>query len=168
MRSRKGFTLVELIVIIAILAIVGTIAGLSLSSISSAQTRKAVGEIDALLSACKISSMSRTGSSVLKLYRDGDGRVRCDLLCDGAAEDSADLPSRITVEYFTDADPGAAIDVSRPLCLSFVRDTGAFMPLSEVDGNTATGSCTSIRISSGASTGCVTLVPSTGSHSAGG
>ena len=42
------------------------------------------------------------------------------------------------------------------------------MPLSEVDGNTATGSCTSIRISSGASTGCVTLVPSTGSHSAGG
>jgi prepilin-type N-terminal cleavage/methylation domain-containing protein len=161
---KKGFTLVELIVVMAILGILGGFVGLSVSNVFSAEARKAASVIDAQLTQCRIDAMSREGTSVVKLSLNGD-KVQCELLRDGAAAESETFSSRVKVQYYTDADAAAPHELTDPLYLSFDRDTGA---LARPADNTVGGNCVRIVALGGSSSGTITLVPSTGSHTTGG
>jgi prepilin-type N-terminal cleavage/methylation domain-containing protein len=165
----KGYTLIELVVVMAILGSLLGISLLSLSTIYSSQAKRCAGEIDALISRCKIGALSREGPVYLKLYIAADGSVHGAYYEKGSLVSDDELSSKaLSVTYRTDdGTPPYSLEET-PLALSFVRDTGAFMALNDVPGSIrayATGaSCTRIDVTGGNRTIGLTLIPPTGSH----
>lgn len=167
-RNNRGFSLVELIVVVAILGVCVGIVAASISAISSSQARKCAASIDAALSRCRVSAMSRAGEVYLTLSVDGDGVVtvaQYEKNGDAVTEISSDAvgSSRCGVSYqVKGAADAAALDASG-LTLSFDRDTGAF----DFTGN-AKGVLTSITVSGGGRSYVITLDALTGAHRIGG
>jgi prepilin-type N-terminal cleavage/methylation domain-containing protein len=163
----KGYTLIELVAVVAIIGSLFSISLISLSSISSGQAKKCAGEIDALISRCKVGAMSREGDVYLKLYIAG-GIVHGAYYENGTLVSDDELSRKaLSVSYLTDNGMSYSLE-DTPLSLSFVRDTGAFMVLNDVPGSihaySAEASCVRIDVSGGNRTISLMLVPPTGSH----
>jgi prepilin-type N-terminal cleavage/methylation domain-containing protein len=166
----KGYTLIELIVVIAILGSLLGISLISLSAISSGQAKKCASEIDALISRCKVGSLSREGDVYLKLYISG-GIVHGAYYEKGVLVSDDKLSSRtLSVTYVTDETvDGKTYPLEDTLLfLSFDRDTGAFKALNDVPGNfhvyAAGAFCVRIEVTGGSRKITLTLVPPTASH----
>ena len=166
----KGYTLIELIVVVAILGSLFGISTISLTAVSSGQAKKCAGEIDALISRCKVGAMSREGDVYLRLYIAG-GSVHGAYYENGALVSDDELSSKaLSVSYETDDGMSYSLE-DMPLSLSFHRSTGAFMALNDVPGlhylYSEGASCVRIDVSGGSRTISLTLVPPTGSHEIG-
>ena len=175
MKNNKGFSLVELIVVVAILGVCVGIVSMSLSTIFSSRAKKCANEISSLLSQCKVSAMSRSGSVYLKIFG-FDGEIRGQIYentADGEkclTDDSLGGPN-VTVSFTAG---GNAYNVSNTaLYISFNRETGAFIDVNEAEAlagvsSGVSGSCDIINVSGGSRNYEIALVPSTGYHSIGG
>jgi prepilin-type N-terminal cleavage/methylation domain-containing protein len=118
----KGYTLIELVAVVAIIGSLFSISLISLSSISSGQAKKCAGEIDALISRCKVGAMSREGAVYLKLYIAG-GIVHGAYYENGTLVSDDELSRKaLSVSYLTDNGMSYSLE-DTPLSLSFVRDT---------------------------------------------
>lgn len=154
----KGFTLIELIVVVAILGILTAAVGTSVSAIFSSQNRKCASSIDALLSQCRVLTLSGAEAPVLRLTLEADGYYGT--IYSGATQRSRQRLGSDGMSVSFTAD-GVGYSLSeQSLRLAFDRETGALLDLDEVTGNTVSGSCTDIRV--GGYT--VELTPSTGYH----
>ncbi len=67
MKNNQGFTLIELIVVIAIMGIIAGISGSSLSGVSNQELKNFVNTYDAMLSECKVETMSGMPDPMLEI-----------------------------------------------------------------------------------------------------
>lgn len=169
LKNNKGFTLIELIVVVAILAACTGLVTASVSVIFSSGAAKCADGLNAAISKCRISAMSRSGSVYLRLYRNGaSNHVMADYLENGVVKTSDDIgSSSCGVTFDTDAEHTlGALGSGSVLCLTFDRDTGALVTLKS-DGSQPADSipqCGSIAVSGGGRTYKISFVPATGAH----
>ena len=172
MRHNKGFTLIELIVVIMIMAISAAVVVSSISSVYTRNMQQCAIEIDALLSRCRISAMSRAGNVYLELWQGTDGIYAAYCESGGGSGDIREEEkvgkSMLSITW-TDSG-GTTHDLSAgSLYLAFDRGTGALLPLSRSfamasDTFSPLLNCTDISVTHGTSQRTVVLVPVTGKH----
>ncbi len=70
MKNNQGFTLIELIVVIAIMGIVAGVSTSTMSSVSNQELKDFVNAYDALLSECKVETMSGMPDPGIRIIRE--------------------------------------------------------------------------------------------------
>ena len=169
MKNNKGFTLIELIIVVAILAACVGLITTSVSVVFSSGAAKCANGLNAAISKCRISAMSRSGSVYLRLYRDGvNNQIMVDYLENGVVKTSDVIGSSNCGAVFdTDAEHSLGnLGSDSVLCITFDRDTGALDTLKS-DGSQPAGSipqCSYIAVSGGGRTYKISFVPATGAH----
>lgn len=172
-RNNSGFTLVELMVVIAILGILGGMASYSINSLTSNQARKFASDYDALLSRCRVDTLSgapaptyitltlESGGYYAALYEGGTQQLREKL-----------GPDRLGCTF---AVGGVSHEITdtQSLSIAFDRTTGAFVALENVGGTGAglngvlTGLCSGVTVSAAGSY-TVSMTGATGYHTVNG
>ena len=170
-KNHKGFTLIELIVVVSILSILAGAVLYSVNSVSSTRARRFSSELSALLSECRINTLSGAAAPVyLKLCLE-DGTYYGVFYEDGAERKRQALGDD-SLSCTVEAD-GSVFSVSAAeptLCLAFSRYTGAFLKLEDVTDSggvlngTHTGYCTAITVSAAGGHFTLQLIPETGYH----
>lgn len=178
MKNNKGFTLLELLVVIAIIGILLGAMTYSVNSVSGTRAKKFASDLSALVSQCRIDTMSGAPTpTYLKLYQADNGDYY-GVLYEGGSTDTYIKASRklggggIDCTFKTDVGSSYSVggNYKTSLCLAFDRSNGAFQKLVIIPGQSATITgdfCTSITAASGSGRYVVTLVPETGYHSVG-
>lgn len=122
MKDNRGLSLIELVVTIAIMAIVSTGVVISVYSSAGWKAKKAITEMDQVLSETRVQALSKT-QAWMELTKSGDDYV----LKTSYASDVV-LDGRFTITYHTN--DGAVTDVAvQDMILSFDRASGAFSGL---------------------------------------
>ena len=171
MKKNRGFSYIELLVVVAIIGIAISLVSLSISTIFSLNAKKCAKNIASLLSECKVDAMSRAGDTYLVLYKDSDGVIAEYYISDNLVSEETIGKSSLSLSY-TDTNGLTHTDITAadPICISFLRDTGAFMDIAESQtlyGGSGTGEGVyydEITVSSGRIYS-IDLVPSTGRFS---
>jgi len=154
MKDNKGFTLIELMVVIAIIGVIVGAMTYSINSVSSTRAKKAASDLSALISQCRVDTLSGAPSpTYLEVSKDGE--VYYGILHEGGAEKSKQKlgGSGVNISWSPQTDDAV-------LKIGFSKATGA---MDEKNYKT----CTSIAITSGAGSYTIKLVPETGHHSVG-
>ena len=181
MKNNRGFTLIELMVVVAIVSILVGAMTYSINSVSSTRAKKFASDLNAMISQCRVDTMSGAPSpTYLKISQkdNSTGDVYAALYEDGTVKAEQKLGgSGISCSFITDSIAAQSYSISgnnsTALYLAFDRATGAFSKLTDVKSsdsalNVASGNyCTSITIASGGGSYTITLVPKTGYHSVG-
>ena len=90
--NNRGFTLVELIVVIAILGILAGVMSYSVNQIFSGQARQFADEYDALLTQCRVSTLSGAAAPTYVMLCQDSGGDYYGVLVEGGAEVSRKQP----------------------------------------------------------------------------
>lgn len=159
-------------VVVAILALCASIVGFSLSSVWASQAKRCAREMDAFISKAKIGAMSRAGDVFIEFSDLGGRIVGAYYEGDSGVPVSTETFStrKISVTYRTDTDPDVEIDLeSKPLRLSFYKDTGALVKLRDIPGVPESyygpnAYCQALTVSGGGVSLEILLTPLTGSH----
>ena len=153
--DNRGFTLTELIVVIAIMGILAGAASASINQIFSNQTRKFINECDAMLTRCRVETLSGAPSNTYVELRLGSDSKYYVALYEGGSkieEEPLKNSSASCTYCIADGSP-VTFDDGDSLRISYNRTTGAMNE-----------NCTEIAVGNSK----ITLVPATGYHKVGG
>ena len=151
--DNRGFTLMEVMVVVAIMGILAGVVSLSMNHIFSSRTRKFVSACDAMLTRCRVETLSGAGADTcVELRTDGEHYTVC-FRKNGAVEDEETLKCAGSACTYTVSGAEVSLTSAAPLLLSFDRTTGALNQ-----------PCTNITVGGFS----ITLAPATGYHKLGG
>ncbi len=186
LKDNRGLSFVEIIVVFAITALVGTVAGLSLAIIPSSEAKKAVTNVDAMMTRTRTGTLTKSGDVYMVLtyknggltvsyYEDNDSGVS---VCMESEELSSN--SHVVVSYTTSSDLSTAtwttLGSSKSIAFSFSRSTTGYETLKK-SASLATRSgidlanlmqddsyCRYLRFDGGGVSYLIEMSPLTGSH----
>jgi len=148
----KGFSLIELIVVIGIIgALVGALA-VSVGSMFSQRAQQTATSAAALISKCKITSMSRAGDISLRFYKNADGNIIGDYYENGSIVQTHILGASSVVQDPPD------------VYISFARATGALRIFGNAPTAAPANATETIVFTSGGKGYAIDIATSTGRH----
>jgi len=152
-KDNKGFSLVELIVVITIIGILAAIVISSAAPLFSQRAASAASSANALLSKCKVFSMSREGDVYVRLYKAANGQILGEYWENGTLVSTEVIGSQ-SVQISPDN-----------VYISFKRSTGGLRIFGSSLSSAAPGGGTStVTFSTVGNVYDVEIVASTGKH----
>lgn len=155
--NNKGFSLVELLTVIAIMGVAVSLVGASFLSLYRARSQRAAETLDAVISQCKIDTMSGLNCEVRVELDDGDYYARLyrfDEADDGSISETVYKSEKLASDSLTVSAGGASVGTDSVLNIRFNRSTGAI----------ASAGCGSVSNIFGSGVTAVITMASTGTH----
>lgn len=160
MKNNRGFTMIELMVVIAIVGILAMVITTSTNSYYLAQAKEFANEYNALLSRCKVDTLSGANApTYLTLSKKDDGFYG-ELYEGGELVASKKLGGNNLSCNVTIGGSVSAVSGGNTLALAFDRSSGAVL-----DKNGVQSKCTLVSIITNDGGGyAVEITPTTGYH----
>lgn len=155
--KNAGFSLIELIVVIAILAIAATGAVSAFISLSGWHLKQASVSINNGIKKTRVLAMTREDSEIKFILTCRNGKY---YMTAGGEEEKEIGTTGITISYVDTKNVETMLGEEQTLTLTFVRSTGAFLPIRTEGSDNIY--CNEIKLVQGSRSRVVKLVQLTG------